>query len=330
MDPLTQAALGAAWAQPAGGRRAAVAASAVGAAAGMAPDADILIRSGSDPLLALEFHRHFTHSLSFIPLGALICSVLLWPVCRRWLTLRRCYLFSFLGFASHGLLDACTSYGTLLLWPFSDKRVAWDIVSVVDPALTGPLIVFLLLGVRLRRPTFALAGIGWCVAYLSLGAYQHQRGVSAATSLAASRAHETERLVVKPSFGNVLLWKSIYERDGRLYIDAIRLRPGVRVFPGESLLKLDLARDFPWLEPGTRQWDDVERFRRFADDFLAVDADNPLLIVDMRYSLLPNRGDGFWGIELDPAARPDTHVAYATMRDRPAAEGRELLEMLLR
>jgi len=43
----------------------------IGALAGMAPDLDILIRSSSDPLLKLEFHRHFSHSLFFIPVGTL-------------------------------------------------------------------------------------------------------------------------------------------------------------------------------------------------------------------------------------------------------------------
>jgi len=328
MDPLTQAALGAAWSQPAGRTGHVVAATAVGALAGMAPDVDILIRSASDPLLALEFHRHFTHSLSFVPVGALICCGLLWPVFRRWLTFRQAYLFSFLGYASHGLLDACTSYGTRLLWPFSDARVAWDIVSVVDPLVSVPLGAAVLLGVFRRRPVFALLGIAWCLGYLGLGLVQNGRAATAAGELAASRGHAVERLDVKPSFGNIVLWKSIYEHGGRYYVDAIRLLASEQAFPGESLLKLDLAQQFPWLQPGMQQWDDVERFRHFANDYLAIDPQNPLRIIDVRYSLVPNRGDGLWGIELDRSAAPDAHAAYVTMRVRSTAEGRELLDML--
>ena len=61
MDPLSQAAIGAAAAQS--GSRASTLRHAlwIGALAGMAPDLDVLIQSNTDPLLALEYHRQFTH-----------------------------------------------------------------------------------------------------------------------------------------------------------------------------------------------------------------------------------------------------------------------------
>ncbi|MDB2316436.1 metal-dependent hydrolase, partial [Luminiphilus sp.] len=36
------------------------------------------------------------------------------------------WLVALVGYATHGLLDACTTYGTMLLWPFSDARIAWS------------------------------------------------------------------------------------------------------------------------------------------------------------------------------------------------------------
>ena len=65
MDPLSQAAIGAAAAQS--GSKASTMRHAlwIGALAGMAPDLDVLIQSNTDPLLALEYHRQFTHSLFF-------------------------------------------------------------------------------------------------------------------------------------------------------------------------------------------------------------------------------------------------------------------------
>ena len=42
----------------------------------MAPDLDVLIRSSEDPLLSLHFHRHFTHSLFFVPIGSLFCALI--------------------------------------------------------------------------------------------------------------------------------------------------------------------------------------------------------------------------------------------------------------
>jgi len=296
----------------------------------MAPDLDVLIRSGTDPLLALELHRHFTHSLAFIPLGALICAGLLYPLCKRKLTFRTCYGFSLLGYASHGLLDACTSYGTVLFWPFSSERIAWDLISVVDPLFTIPLIGFVCLGASKGRPVFAAIGIGWCLCYLGLGLVQRERAVAVAANLAAARGHDPEVIEAKPSFGNLLLWKTIYVDRGRGYVDAVRTGVQPRVFAGEDRLILDVRRDFPWLSPDSMQWRDIERFRRFTDGYLMLDPEVPNRVIDSRYSLVPNRADGFWGIELDPDAGLDAHAAYVTMRIRSPDEGRELLRMLFR
>lgn len=66
MDPVSQGTLGAVFAQTQGSAKYLGKAALIGALAGMAPDLDVLIRSNEDPLLFLEFHRQFTHSLLFI------------------------------------------------------------------------------------------------------------------------------------------------------------------------------------------------------------------------------------------------------------------------
>jgi inner membrane protein len=330
VDPLTHAALGAAWARPLARRPSLRAATAVALISAMTPDLDLLFRSSRDPLLAIELHRHFTHSLAFAPIGALICSAVLFPFFRRSLSFRACYGFSLLGYLTHGLLDACTSYGTLLFWPFSHRRIALDLVSVADPLMTLPLIGFIVLAAWKRRPALAALGIAWCLLYLGFGSLQDHRAAASIRDLAAARGHAPVSVDVKPTLGNLWLFKAIYAYDGRFYIDAVRMGLGARIFEGQSLQILDAGRDFPWLSSGTQQWRDVERFQSFADGYLAQDPEHPNRIVDLRYSLVPNRPDAFWGIELDPGASADTHAAYVTMRIRSPAEGTELLRMLFR
>ena len=145
MDPVTQGVLGASSAQSASTGKQLAAATLCGVVAGMAPDLDALIRSSDDPLLYLEYHRQFSHALIFIPIGALLCAVLLWRMVARWLSFYQTYLFCLLGYATHGLLDACTSYGTQLFWPFSNARIAWHTVSIIDPLFTLPLLVLVAL-----------------------------------------------------------------------------------------------------------------------------------------------------------------------------------------
>ncbi|MCY4523261.1 MAG: metal-dependent hydrolase, partial [Halobacteriovoraceae bacterium] len=79
MDPLSQGVVGAAFSQSMAKKEEAKLAFAVGFGAGLLADIDVLIRSSADPLLKIEYHRHFTHSLVFIPLGGLLAASILWP-----------------------------------------------------------------------------------------------------------------------------------------------------------------------------------------------------------------------------------------------------------
>lgn len=325
MDPLTQGTLGAALPQTVATPARMAQATFCGALAGMAPDLDVLIRSPADPLLFLEFHRQFTHSLAFIPVGAALCAgVFHLLVGRRWgWTLRTTFLFSLLGYATHALLDACTSYGTQLFWPFSDRRVAWNNVSIIDPLATLPLLGLVVLAWRKRRRVFAIAGMGWFVAYLLLGVVARERAEGHARRLATSRGHEGHRLTVKPSFANLLVWKSVYEAEGRYFVDAVRLGllDDASVYPGTSVPVLDVARDFPWLDPRSQQARDIERFRWFSSDYLGVDPRHPNRIGDIRYSLLPNDIRPLWAIVLDPDADRTTHAEFLEERERDPAMG---------
>jgi len=227
MDPISQAAFGASLSQSfATDKTKQLSALLIGALAGMAPDLDVLINSTDDPLLFLEYHRQFSHSLVFIPFGALLCALIFYPLF-KWrkstLSFAQIYLFSFLGYATHGLMDACTSYGTQLFWPFSNARYAWNMISIIDPLVTVPVIVLITLAAYRKRPAYARAAFAYAVIFLSLGIFQNQRAEQAAYALPEQRGHQVERLQVKPSFANRHLWKIIYEYDGRYYVDAVKL-----------------------------------------------------------------------------------------------------------
>ena len=230
MDPVSQGVVGAALAQSALPRRQMAIVALIGALAGMAADIDVLIQSPDDPLLFLEFHRQFTHSLVFIPVGALLVAGALRTLTRNraaWqdVTWNHLYLAAFAGYASHGLLDSCTSYGTQLFWPFTDARVSWDIISIVDPLFTIPLLVGVIASARSSRVVYARGAALWALVYLGIGVIQHERAMSVASAVAVQRGHTAERLTVKPSFANLLVWKAIYLDDAEYYVDAVRVGP---------------------------------------------------------------------------------------------------------
>ena len=177
MDPFTQGVVGAAFGQLKGSAQTLAKAAIIGALAGMAADLDILIRSSEDPLLALQFHRHFSHSLLFIPIGALLCTVFFHYAFahRRWgFSFNQTYSWSLIGYATHALLDGCTSYGTQLLWPLSNHRFAWDFIAVIDPAFTLPAFILVLTAAIKKQRRWALMAIGWMALYMALASWQHR------------------------------------------------------------------------------------------------------------------------------------------------------------
>ena len=233
MDILTQGLLGAALAQSVAKPNEARLATAVGFLSGLLADADALIRSSHDPLLTLEYHRHFTHSIFFVPIGGLIAALLLWPFFRHRLRFGRLYVFALLGYSLSGFLDACTSYGTHLLWPLSDTRIAWSIISIVDPVFTLTLLAAAAYALLKRTPRAAQVGLGLAGVYLLVGWVQLQRAETFARELAEARGHSIERLVVKPTLGNLVLWRSIYQNADTFHIDAVRVgMASERVYAG--------------------------------------------------------------------------------------------------
>lgn len=337
MDPLTQGVVGTAASQLVSRRSEKIAAGVIGFASGMAADLDVLISSSNDPLLFLEFHRHFTHALVFIPVGALICTIVFRAAFRKWfnrnqVSFARTYLYSFAGYATHALLDACTTYGTQLLWPFSDMRVAWNNVSVIDPLFTLPLLIVTSIAVFKRSQRAAIIGAIYAFVYLGLGVWQNHRATDVAQQLAQSRGHTPSNLGLKPSFANIVVWKSVYEHEGRYYVDAIRMLGSAKVYQGTSVEKLNRDQHFSWLESDDQQGSDIERFRWFSNQHLALDPSNPQRIIDVRYSLIPNQVTGMWGITLDKTKPSDSHVEWSTNRPvgREAADrAAELWSMIL-
>jgi len=323
MDPISQGVLGGVAAQNFSRKEHIIAASILGLIGGMAADLDILINSNTDPLLFLEYHRQFSHSLIFIPAGGLICALLIhWSIrlvrklsrsrlATQWsLNFRQTLKYTTAGYATHALLDTCTSYGTQLFWPFSNIRISWSNISIIDPLFSIPLAVMAVLAISKRKPAIARFTVMWVLLYLGFGLIQKERAENAGWELAQSRGHSPARLETKPGFGNLLLWKIIYEAENSYFVDGVRVGLTPLIYPGTSITKLDVTRDFPWLDPSSQQAQDIERFRWFSDGFISVHPADPNKVIDVRYSMLPNQINPLWMIVLDRNASPDQHADY--------------------
>ena len=149
MDSLTQIILGAAVGEAVLGKKVGNKAMLYGAIAGTIPDLDVLASFFTDKVTALYIHRGFTHSIVF---SLLFAPVFAWIVTRyeKYKNFKNWTWLFFLSFVTHPILDAHTTWGTQLFWPF-DIRLAFKNIFVIDPLYTLPFLVFLIFAMTQKR-----------------------------------------------------------------------------------------------------------------------------------------------------------------------------------
>lgn len=302
MDSITQGILGAAASQAIMKRRLPKGAGWIGAIGGMAADLDVLIHSTTDPTVGWLFHRHFTHSLAFIPAGGFLAALPLLFLSRFRAHRREVILCSIIGYATHGLLDAFTSYGTQLLWPFSNLRVAWDWIGIVDPVYTLILMAGVALTARTLSPNQARAALFLSSLYMCFGGWQHHRAVEAQARIAELRGHRIEHARALPAPGWLLYWRSVYISGGKLYSDGIMLP-----WFGEALaLKGDSAPTVTFADLPAEARANAETRRRFdifvwfADGMIAPVGDGTNAIGDERITAGVEGLRPVWGLRFAP------------------------------
>ena len=125
-----------------------------GAVGGTIPDLDVIGGVFLDPISNLVFHRGFTHSFWFAFVMAPILGYLLHYFYKRRdpnVTYRDWTWLFFLALFTHPLLDCFTTWGTQFFTPFSDFRVAFNTIFVLDPLYTVPFSICLIFAATINR-----------------------------------------------------------------------------------------------------------------------------------------------------------------------------------
>ncbi|HOT28417.1 MAG TPA: metal-dependent hydrolase [Candidatus Ozemobacteraceae bacterium] len=281
----------------------------LGVIAGTFPDIDVLFRSlGEGPLDGMLLHRHFTHSVFFAPAGALVCVLpfLFWKDEReRW---RRLWGVALTLYLAHLFMDVCTSYGTLLFWPFSGRRHAFDVISICDPILIAVFFAGLVWSFRPARPLAAVIATLLAVGWLTLGWSQRDKALELQKTMAAKRGHVVTHGRVTPMLFSITRWRSIYRTGDTLVADSVETPFFGQAVSGDSstvpLYRLPSEGD-PSFDAQMRA--DVAKFSDFADGFVAVAPGTDGIISDMRYSLNAGAFRPLWGIR-PRAGRPAEFV----------------------
>jgi inner membrane protein len=95
-------------------------------------------------------------------------------------TIRDWQWLFFWALITHPVLDCFTMYGTQLFLPFSDVRVAWSTISVVDPLYSIPFLICLIIASRLshhssKRRSWNYIGIVLSSSYLLFTVFNKNR-----------------------------------------------------------------------------------------------------------------------------------------------------------
>lgn len=331
MDPLTQAALGAAAGHALFHRQLGTRAIALGAVAGAIPDIDAFWGAFEGPFGRLVSHRGITHSLFFGPVVGSVAGWLWW----RWLRGRsassddvpdvRYWIGLFIvALMSHPLLDWFTTFGTQLLAPFSRARFATDAIPIVDPLYTGVLAIGLLLAYRFRAAPFAGRCTGVAVlastAYLFVGlwingiAELEARKQLRAAGIVGARVHTFPTMLQLPHRRVVAI------TDGEIRVGFVSMwrpcpiewgvAPRLRDERIDAVLATREGQIYQWFANGL-----------LAAEIVDEDGGSRVRLVDLRYGYLLDPLRGLWGIDTRFDAAGRIVGAPERYSDRPDVNG---------
>ena len=226
MDPVTHGLAGALLAETGFVRRFGRQARLAMIGGALAPDVDILW-SPSGNVVALETHRGITHSfLGGLGVAvAVACVVRLLGPEKRWGPLiGMSYLSLVLG---HLFLDLITPFGTQLFLPFSNARPAWDLVFIIDPLQTIPLLLAVL--IAWFRPAFgvraARVGVVYLAAYFAFTAVSHHVALGRVHEAARTQGLRVVKAAALPQPLSPLEWLALVETPDVVGRGVVRL-PG--------------------------------------------------------------------------------------------------------
>ncbi|MER2999427.1 metal-dependent hydrolase [Pontibacter populi] len=320
MDSLTQIVLGASVGEAVAGKKIGNKALLWGAIAGTIPDLDVLANPMLDMVGQLSFHRSVTHSFLF----AIVMSPLL-----GWL-LNRLYkkdnlgfapwtLLFFLGFTTHALLDACTTWGTQLFWPFSNYGVAFYNIFVIDPLYTLPFLICVVAAAfynrkNPKRRILNYTGLALSTAYLlfSFGAKAAANNVFEKNL----KAHDINysSYISKPTPLNTIFWSVTVEGESGFYHGFYSLLDdGKKINYSFEPQNKDLLK--PYL--GNPRLDRLMEITK--GYYTIVPAEKGILINDLRFGKFDDwrAGGGGYVFVYHVWKNPDGSLGFKEINNRP-------------
>ncbi|WBX76257.1 metal-dependent hydrolase [Tenacibaculum ovolyticum] len=294
MDSLTQIVLGAACGELALGKKIGNKALLFGAIGGTIPDLDVFVGKilYGNEIDAMAFHRGFMHAILFAVLGSFLFGWITFKLYNRkkrkgTTTLKGWIWLYFLSIFTHPILDSFTPYGTQLFLPFSDYRVAFNNISVVDPLYTLPFLVCLVIAMfykrqQTRRSTWVKVGIYISSAYML---FTIVNKIYVDTVFKKSFDAENisyNRFSTQPTIMNNILWYGIAETEKDYKVGFYSLLDSKAKL--DTILTIPKRRDLLDVTHA-----DIKTLTWFSNGYynlMPMDSSKNVQYLDLRYPLL--------------------------------------------
>lgn len=303
MDSLTQMALGGVIAEAGFREKLGSKAVVLGCLGGILPDFDIITGIAlRDPWIQLVVHRGITHSLFLAPVFSLFLGWFFWLWSKRRSSYGWWYLLAFLVLFTHPLLDCCTSYGTQIFTPFSNVRVAWNWVSIVDIFYSLPLFLTLIMCALLKKwkPEKSTSWLGiltllLTTAYLAYGGWNHFIAQKRTFADAKDKKITVLHVEAYPQLANVWVWRTVVKTPDGYLLGRTNTLVGKTV---ESAFLPD--DDDPWIDKALSH-EKIKIYRWFANDLLrkklvkSPQGGGTVEFLDMRYGNPVETNSSLWG-----------------------------------
>jgi inner membrane protein len=302
MDSITQTLLGVTIAEAGFRKKLGWKALAAGAVLGIAPDLDVFTRVFG-PLASMKYHRAETHS--FVVLAFLLAVVLLlvlrfakerekrlpWVHLAAWVLL------------THPVLDWCNTYGTLILAPLSRHRFSLDLISIIDPFYSVPLLIavfialFMIIPGNVRKGV-AIGALVLSTAYLGWAVRQNLKARGIARTSAAECGIEVSGLLVTPCFFTIYCWRVVVtDPDGDHHVGLVSTWNPRNV----ELTRLESSRD-PLVKEALKT-EAGKTFKWFAQDLVRCDVEefqdgSVVVISDVRFGWISDPLKPVFGMQV--------------------------------
>jgi inner membrane protein len=294
-----------------------------------APDLDFVV-GYFGPVAYVLNHRGVTHSLVLLPVWALLVSWVLAKVLREPRGWRALYGVSALGIGAHITGDVITTYGTMILAPFSDWRAAIGTTFIIDLWFGGIILAGLAasaLFFRSRIPSIVATAV--LAGYVGFQFLQRQHAIEFGEEYARSKGMSSAQVSVHPRPVSPFNWTVFVSDDEAhwfAHVNFIREEPR-RYRPGDGFVA---KIDAPYVPLSQAIWVKRSRYGEIEKDLIRG-AWNSDALGFFRWFADHPAFDGFsenancvWFVDLRfvTPGRDVTPFPFGACRERPGAPWR--------